>query len=82
MSRRECIWLAAVITDEGAKVQSMHESREEARLACPSHGRPLPLDEDACASLAADHGTVVSPENEGPDEIAAGDVLPDVWSDR
>ena len=76
------MYLAAVVTDEGVEVQSMHASREAARLACHgAHWRVLTLDEDACAALAQ-HGIVVDEDGNGPDEIRACDVLPDVWSDR
>lgn len=76
------IWLAAVITDQGAEVQSVHDSREDARLACPEHGQALPLDQDACDALAAEHGILARPDGGGDESVMANDVLPDVWSDR
>ena len=78
----EHAWIAAVLTDCGQEVWSVHLSRESARLACPEHGRPLPIDRAACRALASEHGIVVDENGEGPDGIEANDVLPDVWSDR
>lgn len=71
------IWLVVVVTDDGAEVQSVHSSREQALLHRHSaHMRVVPLDSDACARLAEEHGMVVE-----PDHTLATDVLPDVWTE-
>ena len=69
------MWLATVTTDDGVEVLSVHETREGARMACPSHGEPRALTTDVCARLCA-AGIMVDESGQGPDEIKACDVLP------
>lgn len=74
--------LVVVRTDEGCEVQSVHESREEARLARHSARHVVvDLDADALRALAA-AGVVLDADGSDADggSVDSSYILPDVWS--